>query len=198
MENLDVFLSSMYFAKSCAIASGSSERPLPELIKSRLFLYRLSSWAAASCMLFPGKPGSSSVNTTLFLHPILLIAIWLIAAFKEYNDLPEPPQTTQSADFRSSYSGNSFLLFTSRMFSLILLTYPMRLIPLLISPSPHLRDASSAHLSIFPYFDIGFPATQREQESICRRPACPPPQTLQQLSTKHTTLSSPSWDEGEE
>ncbi len=70
MEKLDVFLSSTYFAKSCAIKRGSSEKPLPELIKSKVFLYRLSSSAAASYMFLPGKPGSSGVNTTLFLHPI--------------------------------------------------------------------------------------------------------------------------------
>ena len=98
--------------------------PLPELIKSKVLLYRLSSSAAASYMFFPGKPGSSGVNTTLFLQPIWLIAIWLIAAFKEYRERPDPLQTTQLADFKSSYSGNSFCLLTSRRLSLILLTYP--------------------------------------------------------------------------
>ncbi|UCC28034.1 MAG: hypothetical protein JSW29_00855, partial [Candidatus Bathyarchaeota archaeon] len=69
--------------------------------------------------------------------------IWLIAAFNEYSDLPDPLQTTQLADFRSSYSGNSFLLFMLRRLSLILLTYPTRLILLLISLSPQSRKSSS-------------------------------------------------------
>jgi len=106
------------------MTKGSSDRPLPELMRSRVFLYRLSSSAAASYMSFPGKPGSSGVKTTLLRQPIWLIAIWLIAAFREYSDLPDPLQTTQLLDFSSSYSGSSLFFFMSRMLSRILFTYP--------------------------------------------------------------------------
>jgi hypothetical protein len=55
-----------------------------------------------------------------------------MAAFNEYSDRPDPPHTTQSADFRSSYREANSLFLTLSRFSLILLMYPMRLTLLLI------------------------------------------------------------------
>ncbi len=134
---------------------GSPERPLPEAISSRILLYRRSSSAAASYMFLPGNPGSSGVSTTLFLQPIWLIAIWLIAALSENMDLPDPPQTTQLADFRSSYRGSSFFFLTPRRLCLIRLTYPTWLILSFIARTPHLASFSSS-LDLRPCPHISF------------------------------------------
>jgi hypothetical protein len=63
-----------------------------------------------------------------------------MAAFNEYSDLPDPPQTTQSAALKASYKGNRSLRLMPSMLSRILLTYPMLLILLLIVTAPQFKQ----------------------------------------------------------
>jgi hypothetical protein len=71
-----------------------------------------------------------------------------MAALSEYSDLPEPPQTTQSAAFRASYSGKRSFRLMLRTLSLILLTYPIQLILLLMVTAPHFNKRISGTLYI--------------------------------------------------
>jgi hypothetical protein len=71
-----------------------------------------------------------------------------MAALSEYSDLPDPPQMTQSAAFRSSYNGIRLCRLMPRMLSLILLTYPIQLILLFMStaPYPQTRDFETLYI----------------------------------------------------
>jgi len=109
-------VSSKYFSSSSVRCRGSSDSPLPELTRRTIFLWRFSSCEAASNIPLPGKPTSSLVMITL---GSFIMAIWLIAMFNEWRDLPEPPHTMQSAVLKSSYNGSRSFSTIFSMLSLI-------------------------------------------------------------------------------